>query len=85
MNMRRLRAQEAVAARKGRGNLEQFHEGDSVRVCNIEKGVWDLKGVISKELPGEDGKVRTYEILLEDGSIVMCNGQFVHHRTIPAQ
>ena len=68
MNMRRLRTQEAVAARKGRGNLEQFKEGDSVRVCNIKKGVWDLKGVISKELPGEDGKVRTYEILLDDGT-----------------
>ena len=53
-------------------------------VLNLKKGVWDLKGVISKELPGEDGKFRTYEILLEDGSVVMRNGQFVHHRTGPA-
>ena len=83
MNMRRLRAQEAVAARKDRGNLEQFKEGDSVKSCNIKKGVWDLNGVISKELPGEDGRVRTYEIILDDGTYVMSNGQFVHHRTGP--
>ena len=83
LNVRRIRAQEAVALKKGRGNAEQFKEGDSVRVCNIKLGVWDLKGIINKELPGEDGKVRTYEIILDDGTYVMCNGQFVHHRTGP--
>ena len=63
LNVRRLRAQEAVALKKGRGNAEQFKEGDAVRVRNIKLGVWDLKGTINKGLPREDGKTWTYKIL----------------------
>ena len=42
-----------MALKKGRGNAEQFKEGDAIRVRNIKLGVWDLKGIINKELLGK--------------------------------
>ena len=81
LNVTRLRAQEAAAHRKGRGNSEQFKVGDAVRVRNIKLGVWDLKGTIAQGLPGEDGHTRTYKIQLDDGDLVIRNAEYIHHRT----
>ena len=46
--MTRIRAQEAVAAKKGRENTEHFKVGDAVRVRNIKSLKWDLIGTVSK-------------------------------------
>ena len=56
-------------------------ETHAVKVRNIKSLKWDLIGTVSKEIPGEDNKIRTYEIELNDGNFLVRNGRYVHHRT----
>ena len=37
---------------------------------------------MSKEIPSEDSIIRTYEVELSDGSFLVRNGKYVHHRTL---
>ena len=52
--------------------------GDKVVIRDKDNKKWDRLGEVTDDHQGEDGKVRSFTISLEDGSKVVRSARFMH-------
>ena len=85
MLKRRQERQEKALSAKGKTTHINYKKGDKVRIFNSYQGVWNIKGEIIEEIPGEDGQARSFLIKDEEDNEIWRNSKFIKLRQDPPQ
>ena len=76
--LKRGQVHQQTALRNTRGNRESFSIGDRVAVRDKDHARWERLGQIKDDHVGEDNKVRSYTVEMDDGAMLVRNARYLH-------